>query len=85
MSVQKLYEKIKSNPKNVSYEDIHTLMTAGGFGHRCKNSSHHIYTHPDLHGIEDVVTIPFKRPIKEVYIKKALKKLELVNPGFGKE
>ena len=44
-----------------------------------------INTHPDLHGIEDAVTIPFKRPIKEVYIKKALRKFDLANPDFGKE
>lgn len=85
MSVQNLYEKIKRNPKNVSFEDINTLMEAGGFTHRCKKSSHHIYTHPDLHGIEDSVTIPFNRPILEVYIKKALKKFELADPDFGKE
>lgn len=85
MSVQKLYEKIMNNPKNVSHKDIHTLMTAGGFSHRCKSSSHYIYTHPDLHGIEDAVTIPFKRPILEVYIKKALRKFDLANPDFGEK
>jgi predicted RNA binding protein YcfA (HicA-like mRNA interferase family) len=85
MSVKNLYEKLKSSPKNVSFEDINTLMEAGGFDHRCKKSSHHVYTHPDLHGIEDAVTIPFKRPIKEVYIKKALRKFDLANPDFGKE
>lgn len=85
MSIQKLYEKINNNSKNISFEEIHTLMIAGGFDHRCKKSSHHIYTHPGLHGIEDAVTIPFNRPIKEVYIKKALKKFEEVNPEFRKE
>ena len=85
MSVQNLYEKIKRNPKNVSFEDINTLMEAGGFVHRSNKSSHNVYTHPDLHGIQDAVTIPFNRPILEVYIKKALKKFELANPDFGKE
>ena len=85
MSIQNLYKKIKRNPKNVSFEDINTLMEAGGFAHRSKKSSHHVYTHPDLHGIQDAVTIPFNRPILEVYIKKALKKFEFANPDFGKE
>jgi|LSQX01.2.fsa_nt_gb predicted RNA binding protein YcfA (HicA-like mRNA interferase family) len=85
MSVQKLYEKIKRNPRDVSFKEIDTLMRAGGFAHRCKKSSHHIYTHPDLHGFDDMVTIPFNRPIREVYIKKALKKFELANPDFVKE
>jgi|GEM_PF-874029 len=85
MSVQKLYEKIKRNPKNVSFEDINTLMEAGGFVRRCSKSSHNIYTHADLHGIQDTVTIPFNRPILEVYIKRALKKFELANPDFRNE
>lgn len=85
MSIQKLYEKIRNNPKNVSFDEIDKLLVAGGFAHRCKGTSHHIYTHPDLHGIEDAVTVPFNRPILEVYIKKALKKFDLANPGFGKE
>lgn len=85
MSIQKLYEKIKSNPQNVSFEDINTLMEAGGFAHRCKKSSHHIYTHPDLQGFESSISIPFKRPIKPFYIKMALKLFEEANPNFGKE
>ncbi len=85
MSIQRLYEKIKSNYKNVSFDDIDKLMIDGGFDHRCRKSSHHVYTHPDLHGIEDSVTIPFNRPIKTPYIKRALEKFDLVNPDFGKD
>jgi len=85
MSIKSLYEKIKSNNKNVSFDDIHKLMIAGGFNHRCKGSSHNIYTHPDLHGIEDSVTIPYNRPIKRPYIKKALEKFDLVNPDFNED
>ena len=85
MSVKNLYEKLKKSQKNVSFGDINILMEAGGFEHRCRKSSHHVYTHPDLHGIEDTVTIPFARPILEVYIKKALRKFDLANPDFGKE
>lgn len=85
MSIQKLYEKIKNNPKNVSFEEIDKLMEAGGFVRRTCKSSHNVYTHPDLHGIDDSINIPFKRPIKPFYIKRALIKFEEANPEFGKE
>ncbi|MGB9975808.1 hypothetical protein [Thermovenabulum sp.] len=81
---EKLYKKIKNNPKNVSFEEIDTLLTnVGGFKRRNKGGSHFIYSHPDLKGIDDYVNIPYNRPhIKSCYIKKALEKFELANPDF---
>lgn len=82
---EKLYEKIKGNPKNVSFKDIDTLLTCvGGFIVREAKGDHKIYSHPDLKDINDYINIPFKRPIKEVYIKKALRKFEMVRPDFKK-
>ena len=70
MSVQKLYEKIKRNPKNVSFEDINTLMEAGGFVRRCSKSSHNIYTHADLHAFRMVTIL-----LTGLILKRALKSL----------
>ena len=86
MSVEKLYEKIKSNSNNISFEEIDKLLQAGGFKRRPCKSSHNVYTHPELHDIRDSITIPYKRPIRSFYIKEALKRFELANPEFvGKE
>lgn len=75
---KKLYDKIKNNPKNVSFNEIDKLLTRFG-GFTCRNpksgSSHYTYSHPDL---IDIITIPKDKPIKEVYIKRALKLLDLV-------
>lgn len=80
---RKLYEKIKANPKDVSFEEIDTLLTrVGGFIRRNAKGDHTIYSHPDLKDVNDYVNIPFKRPIKEVYIKKALEKFEMVRQDF---
>jgi len=80
---QKLYRKIKNNPKNVRFEEIDKLLVnAGGFVRRNKSSSHYFYSHPDLNGIDDYVNIPYNKPIKECYIKKAIEKFELANPHF---
>lgn len=81
---EKLYLKIKRNPRDVRFEDIDKLLTKiGGFQKRNTSGSHFIYSHPDLKNIDDYVNIPFKKPtIKPIYIKKALEKFEAVNPHF---
>lgn len=78
--IQKLYEKIKNNPKDVSFEEINKLLVnVAGFSRRNgSRASHFIYLHPELKGIEGFVNIPRDKPIKEVYIKKALKAYEKV-------
>lgn len=76
-----LYKKVKNNPKNVKFEDIDKLLTkVGGFTRRTprSGSSHFTYSHPNLY---DILTIPRDRPVKIVYIKKALKHLEEVLPS----
>lgn len=67
----KLFARIVNNPKDVSYEELDKLLYKYGF--ECSNpgtgSSHFTYRHPDL---VDILTIPYKRPIKAVYVKKAI-------------
>lgn len=79
---KKLYEKIKNNPKHVSFEDIDKLLTkVGGFTKRAPRggSSHYTYSHPDL---EDIITVPKDRPVKPIYIKRALRAFEIVREEF---
>lgn len=77
----KLYRDIKNNPNNVTFKDIHILLTkVGGFKVRNNGSSHYVYYHTDL---VDNITIPKNRPVKPIYIKKALKAFESVVKGFG--
>jgi predicted RNA binding protein YcfA (HicA-like mRNA interferase family) len=76
----KLYREIKNNPYNVRFEDIDKLLTkVGGFEVRNTASSHYIYYHPDW---PDNLSIPKDRPVKPIYIKKALKAFEALNPSF---
>ena len=77
---EKLYEKIKNNPTDVSFEEIDKLLVnIGGFTRRNgSRASHFIYLHDKLKGIEGFVNIPRAKPIKSVYIKKALKAYEEV-------
>lgn len=73
----KLYKKIKNNPKDITFREICNLLTKrGGFELRNNSSSHYVFYHPDL---TDHISIPKDRPIKPVYIKKAIKMFEEVN------
>ena len=79
---KKLYEKIRNNPRDVSFQDIDKLLTKiGGFSKRSPKggSSHYTYSHPDL---DEIITIPKDRPIKHFYIKKALSAFETVREEF---
>lgn len=79
---KKLYQKIKNNPKDVSFKDIDKLLiTIGGFTRRNPKggSSHYTYFHPDL---KEIITIPKDKPVKTIYIKNALKLFDIVKGDF---
>jgi len=71
---RKLYEKIKINPNNVRFEDLDKLLQWCGFMPRVQRSgtSHHYYYKPNC----DPLSIPYHRPIKLVYVKRALRLVE---------
>ncbi len=48
MKKSKLYEKIRSSPKNVKFKEMETLINAFGFQLARINGSHHIYIHPNI-------------------------------------
>ena len=79
---KKLYEKIKNNTKDVSFEELDKLLTkVGGFIRRNPKggSSHYTYSHPDL---VDIITIPKDKPVKPIYVKKALIAFDIVKEEF---
>ena len=76
----KLYKSIKNNPYDVRFEEIDKLLTkVGGFEVRNDGSSHYIYYHPDW---PDNISVPKDRPVKPIYIKRALRAFDFVNPNF---
>lgn len=70
---EKLLEKIRNNPKNISFETIDNILTRVGFIKRGTGGSHFIYTHPKL---EQPINIPYNKPIKAIYIKRAISAIE---------
>jgi predicted RNA binding protein YcfA (HicA-like mRNA interferase family) len=81
---KKLYMKIKNNPHDVMFDDLHKLMTkVGGFNSRAGKGDHHVFSHPDLEDTEITVdTRGRHKPLKTIYVKKCIKYFDQVNPNF---
>lgn len=67
----KVFRRITNNPKDVDFKELDGLLVKYGFQRRApsKGSSHYTYTHPKL---DEILTIPFSRPVKAVYVKTAI-------------
>lgn len=78
--LDKLYSKIVNNPKDVRFDDLDKILTLYGFQCRQpgKGSSHYTYHHPEL---ANVLTVPYARPIKAVYVKSAIEAIKKLKEG----
>lgn len=75
---------MKNNPKDISFNEIDSLLSWHGCTRRQprSGSSHYFYTHPAISG---TLTIPYARPIKAIYVKKALKMIEEIKEALTNE
>lgn len=62
---EKLLERMRANPRDWRMESLETIAKRYGIEVRKTGGSHFVFLHPDS---EIAVTVPFKRPIKPVYI-----------------
>jgi predicted RNA binding protein YcfA (HicA-like mRNA interferase family) len=73
---EKLLQRMRNNPRgNWTINNLLTISRRLGIEVRNSGGSHHVFSFP---GIEEDVTVPFKRPIKPVYIKKFLALVDAV-------
>lgn len=63
--VEKLLEKMRSNPRDWRIESLEAIAKRYRIEVRKTGGSHFVFMHSNS---EMAVTIPFKRPIKPVYI-----------------
>lgn len=68
---EKLKDKIKNNPKNVSFETLKTLLISEGFALKGVSGSHYTFSKA---GYKNIV-LPLHKPMKETYVKEVLKAL----------
>jgi hypothetical protein len=76
--MSKRLQAMRSNPHaDWTISDIQSVC--GEFGIAClpsrAGSSHYKVSHPQM---RDILTVPFKRPIKPVYIRKLINFIETV-------
>ena len=69
----KLLAKLRANPRDWRMESLEAVARRHGIEVRKTGGSHFVFMHPDS---ELAVTIPFKRPIKPIYITQFLALLD---------
>ncbi|EAJ1475881.1 type II toxin-antitoxin system HicA family toxin [Campylobacter jejuni] len=65
----KIIKDLKNNPNNVRFETLKILLESEGYECFNKGRSHYQFRKEEC----DLITIPFKRPIKAIYVKMVLK------------
>ena len=73
---EKLLQAMRNNPKNVNFEDLKKLLEANGYVSDNTGGSHWVFRKD---GCEAQV-VPRKKPVKAVYVIRALKAL-----GYGND
>ncbi|MCL4880316.1 MAG: type II toxin-antitoxin system HicA family toxin [Anaerolineae bacterium] len=73
----KLRQKIEQNPKNVSFEDLRQLLELYGFELKRTKGSHSSFVGKAA-GKKVLLVVPHHKPLKAVYVKKALKFIERI-------
>ena len=66
---EKTLASLRSNPRDWKIEQLENVAKRYGIEVRKTGGSHFVFLHPDS---DIAVTIPFKRPIKPVYITQFL-------------
>jgi len=72
---EEVLEKMRNNPKGWRFQQLRGLLEHFGFDVRQPSGggSHAIFSHPDL---DYILSIPRARPIKEFYVKQAVKAVD---------
>ncbi len=74
---QKRLERLRQNPNNVTLADLRQVLEDYGFVYRQTVGSH--YTFSVVIGDKTkLLVVPFRRPVKTIYIKKALELIDQV-------
>lgn len=69
---EKLLKKIENNPVDVPFKQLKKLLELHGYEAKNSGGSHWVFRKNEKISI----TIPYKRPIKIIYVKKVLEILK---------
>lgn len=74
---EKRLQKLRNNPKDVSFDDLRLVLEDYGFELQNIVGSHHTFRIM-INENPHLLVIPFRRPIKPIYVKKALQLIDKV-------
>jgi hypothetical protein len=83
---KKRLEKLRRNPKNVSFEELSQVLEDWGFKlDRISGSHHHFLARISEQNVR--LSVPYRRPaVKEVYVTEALTLIDqIINEKQGEE
>ncbi len=73
--LDKLIQSMKNNPKDIDFEELKKLLERYGYEANNTGGSHWVFRKEGCNSI----TIPYKKPVKAIYVKKVLEELGLNN------
>jgi len=71
----KRLQKMRQNPKNVSFEDLKSVLEDFGFDLVRSSGSHHSFN-VTIAGEPRLFVVPYQRPVKSVYVREALQLID---------
>jgi predicted RNA binding protein YcfA (HicA-like mRNA interferase family) len=74
---KKRLQRLRQNPSNVSLEKLRQVLDDYGFEYQHTAGSHYTFS-VTIAGIVKVLVVPFRRPIKSIYVKQALALIDRV-------
>jgi predicted RNA binding protein YcfA (HicA-like mRNA interferase family) len=74
---EKRLQKLRQNPNDVTLKELELVLLDFGFTFRQAVGSHHTY-YVVIDGVSKLLTVPYHRPIKAIYVKKALKLIDQI-------
>lgn len=81
---QKRLERTRRHPNNVSLHDLRRVLADYGFEHKQTVGSHYTFSYV-LGGQTKLFVVPFRRPVKPVYVKRALKIIDQLIEEQGED
>jgi hypothetical protein len=80
----KRLERIRQHPNNVALDDLRRVLEDYGFEYKQTVGSHYTFSYV-LGGQTRLFVVAFRRPIKPVYIKRALKLIDQIIEEQGED
>lgn len=81
---KKRLERIRQNPTNVRLDDLRRVLEDYGINYLQTTGSHHTFRYT-VGGKTELFVIPYRRPVKVVYVKEALKIIDEVIEERGED